>query len=98
MRQLAAFAAAVAEMGRLLSTPPERLARAEALDRLEMTARVEVTGFLEWDTSLVKRWFTLFREDCELDLSLVGLDAAYEAPVVALRSNRDPEGALRRFT
>ena len=58
MRQLATFAAAVAEMGRLLVTPPERLARAEALDRLEITARIEVADFLEWDTGLVKRWFT----------------------------------------
>ena len=98
MRQLATFAAAVAEMGRLLATPPERLARAEALDRLEITARIEATDLLEWDTSLVKHWFTLFREDCELDLSLVGLDAALDAPGAVLRSSRDPEGALRRFT
>ena len=98
MRQLATFAAAVAEMGRLLATPPERLARAEALDRLEITARIEVADFLEWDTGLVKRWFTLFREDCELDLTLVGQDAAFDAPDAFLRSGRDPEGVLRRFT
>jgi len=94
---LALYAVLVVEIGELLELAPERLARAEALDRLEITTRVTLERMLFWNTSLVERWFALLGDDLELDLYLGGLDAESNAPGGSLRAGRDPQGTLQQF-
>ncbi|GEM_PF-1113377 len=95
---LVGYGALVAEMAALLALPPERIARAEALDRLEITTNLTATELFAWDTGAVKRWFASFEDDLELDLRLMGLDSASSSELaVSLRAGRDPQRALRHF-
>ncbi|PWT76243.1 MAG: hypothetical protein C5B60_04295 [Chloroflexi bacterium] len=94
---LASYAALVTEIAGLLALTPERLARAEALDRLEITTQVTVERVLSWNTGRVARWFTQLGDDLQIDLSLAGLDIESTIPQSGLRAGRDPKTTMARF-
>jgi hypothetical protein len=97
VRLFASYAALVKEIADLFALAPERLARAEALDRLEITTQVTVERMLSWSTGRVARWFTHLGDDLHIDLSLAGLDIEPHMPAGSLRAGHDPQRALARF-
>jgi hypothetical protein len=94
---LTSYAALVKEIAGLFALSPERLARAEALDRLEITTQVTVERMLSWSAGRVARWFTHLGDDLQIDLSLAGLDIESSTPASSLRAGHDPQRALARF-
>lgn len=96
-RQLVSFADLATEVGESLGISPDRLARAEALERLEITTRLSIAGLRRWNTAQVKRWFTVFGDDLEIDLLLAGLDVEYSPPECLLRAGHDPQRTLEQF-
>jgi hypothetical protein len=94
---LASYAALVREIAEVFALEPERLARAEALDRVEITTQITVERMLSWSTGRVARWFTHLGDDLQIDLSLGGLDTEPRMPASSLRAGHDPKTALARF-
>jgi hypothetical protein len=94
---LASYAALVKEIAGLFALEPDRLARVEALDRLEITTQVTVERMLSWSAGQVARWFTRLGDDLQIDLSLAGLDIESRMPASSLRAGHDPQRALARF-
>jgi hypothetical protein len=88
---------AIAGLGQALGLTPERLAGAEALDRLELATSMALDALEGLDTGELAAWFAALGDDVRLDLRLAGLEAASAAPAVTLRGGRDPSQALRRF-
>jgi hypothetical protein len=87
----------VADAGAALNIPPARLAEGEALERLEVVARLSVARLAHCDGARAQRWFAALSDDLALDLRLDGLDPDMPAVVASLRANADPAGALQAF-
>ncbi len=88
---------AIAGLGQALGLTPERLAGAEALDRLELATSLALDALEGLDAGELAAWFAALGDDVRLDLRLAGLEPASAAPAVTLRGERDPSQALRRF-
>jgi hypothetical protein len=88
---------AIAALGRALGLTPERLAGAEALDRLELATSLALDALEGLNAGELAAWFAALGDDVRLDLRLAGLEPASAAPAVTLRGERDPSQALRRF-
>ena len=94
---LASYAALVTEIAGLFALAPLRLARAEALDRLEITTQMTVEQMQSWSTGRVARWFAQLGDDLEIDLSLSGLDIDSSMPANSLRAGHDSQEEMARF-
>ena len=86
----------VAEIGAALAIPPERLARAEALDRLELDIDVLLATFDTWSDALLNGWFAFLGADLRIDATLPG-DGQASGGTVSLRSGHGPAQALADF-
>lgn len=87
----------IADAGAALNIPPARLAEGEALERLEVVARLTVAQLTRCDGARAQRWFAALGDDLALDLRLDGLDPDMPAVAASLRANADPAGALQAF-
>jgi hypothetical protein len=87
----------VADAGAALNIPPARLAEGEALERLEVVARLSVAQLARCGGARAQRWFAALGDDLALDLRLDGLDPDMPAVAASLRTNADPAGALEAF-
>jgi hypothetical protein len=97
LQRLSRMGDAVAELGLALGILPDRLAEGEALERLEVTARLDVEQCAAIEPERVAGWFDLFGADLTLDLRVEGLDPDAAPVTAALRAGRDPAAALRKF-
>lgn len=79
----------VAQIGAALALPPDRLARAEALDRLELDTDLPLSVVESWEAPAVRGWFSRLGADLRMDLTLSAGDTT-----VSLRAGRDPSQAL----
>src|SRR6185437_16789881 len=64
----------IADAGAALNISPARLAEGEALERLEVVARLSVAQLASCDGARAQRWFAALGDDLALDLRLDGLD------------------------
>ncbi len=87
----------VADVGAALNIPLARLAEGEALERLEVVARLTVEQFARCDSARVRGWFAALTDDLALDLRLDGQDPDMPAVTASLRAGNDPAGALQTF-
>src|SRR6185312_4264073 len=87
----------IADAGAALNIPPARLAEGEALERLEVVARLSVAQLAQCDGARVQRWFAALGDDLALDLRLDGLDPDMPAVAASPRVGSDPAGALQTF-
>jgi hypothetical protein len=87
----------IADAGAALNIPPARLAGGEALERLEVVARLSVAQLAQCDGARVQRWFAALGDDLALDLRLDGLDPDMPAVAASPRVGSDPAGALQTF-
>ena len=87
----------IADAGAALNISPARLAEGEALERLEVVARLSVAQLASCDGARAQRWFAALGDDLALDLRLDGLDPDMPAVAASLRANADPAGALQTF-
>ena len=87
----------VADMGAALNIPPLRLAEGEALERLEVVARLTVEQFARCDSARLRGWFAALADDLALDLRLDGQDPDMPAVTASLRAGNDPADALQTF-
>jgi hypothetical protein len=97
LAQLHTFAEVIADMGAALNISPARLAEGEALERLEVVARLGVEQLARCDAARVRGWFAALADDLALDLRLDGQDPDLPAVAGALRAGDDPAGALQAF-
>src|SRR5258706_12140906 len=88
---------AIAALGQALGLTPERLAGAEALDRLELATSLALDALEGLDAGELAAWFAALGDDVRLDLRLAGLEPASAAPPGTARGGRHPSQALRRF-
>ncbi len=94
---LRASGEAVTAIGVALGLPPDRLAAAEALDRLEVEASLTLDAVAAWTPRAVSEWFAILESDLQLDLRLAGLDSHFTVPEAALRFGHGPTNALDEF-
>ncbi|HKT39293.1 MAG TPA: hypothetical protein VJR48_13040, partial [Ktedonobacterales bacterium] len=87
----------IADAGAALNIPPARLAEGEALERLEVVARLSVAQLAKCDGARAQQWFAALGDDLALDLRLDGLDPDMPAVAATLRAGVDPAGALQAF-
>jgi hypothetical protein len=87
----------IADASAALNISPARLAEGEALERLEVVARLSAAQLASCDGARAQRWFAALGDDLALDLRLDGLDPDIPAVVASLRANADPAGALQAF-
>ncbi|HEY7850160.1 MAG TPA: hypothetical protein VIC27_08850, partial [Ktedonobacterales bacterium] len=87
----------VADAGAALNIPPLRLAEGEALERLEVVARLTVEQFARCDSARLRGWFAALTDDLALDLRLDGQDPDMPAVTASLRTGNDSADALRTF-
>ncbi|MGE5334961.1 MAG: hypothetical protein ACM3N4_09710, partial [Nitrososphaerota archaeon] len=87
----------VADVGDALNIPPARLAEGEALDRLEVVARLSVEHVARCEGNRARGWFAALADDLTLDLRVEGLDPDMPAVAASLRAESEPAEALRAF-
>ncbi len=87
----------IADIGVAFNISQARLAEGEALERLEVVARLTVEHLVHSDSDEAGRWFATLADDLALDLRLDGLDPDMPAVAASLRAGSDPAGALRTF-
>lgn len=87
----------IADIGAALNISLARLAEGEALERLEVVARLSVDQLARCDSARAQRWFAALAEDLALDLRLDGQDPDMPAVAASLRGSDDPAGTLRAF-
>lgn len=95
--ELHALYQVIADVGAALKITPERLAEGEALERLEVVARIPVEQFARCDATHAAGWFAALVDDLSLDLRLDGQDPDMPPVVASLRAGSDPAGGLRTF-
>ena len=95
--ELHALYQVIADVGAALKITPERLAEGEALERLEVVARIPVELFTRCDATHAAGWFAALVDDLSLDLRLDGQDPDMPPVVASLRAGSDPAGGLRTF-
>src|SRR5258708_28295911 len=74
---------AIAALGRALGLTPERLAGAEALDRLELATSLALDALEGLDAGELAAWFAVLGDDVRPDLPLLRLAAAFPPPARA---------------
>ena len=87
----------VADAGAALNITPARLAEGEALERLEVVARLSVEQLTRCEGDRARGWFAALADDLALDLRVEGLDPDMPAVAASLRAENDPAEALRAF-
>lgn len=87
----------VADVGSALTIPLARLAEGEALERLEVVARLAVEQLTRCDSARVRGWFAALADDLALDLRVDGQDPDMPTVAATVRAGDDPVGALRTF-
>lgn len=97
LAQLRQLYEVIADAGAALNISPARLAEGEALERLEVVARLSVAQLASCGGARTQRWFAALGDDLALDLRLDGLDPDMPAVAASLRANADPAGALQAF-
>ena len=97
LTQLHLLCKTVADAGAALNIPPARLAEGEALERLEVVARLSVEQLARCESARVEGWFVALGDDLTLDLRLDGLDPDMPDVAASLRANADPVSALDAF-
>lgn len=94
---LARLGAAASALADALGVSPDRLARAEALDRLELDTALSVEALSAIPAATVARWFAVLGDDLRLDLRLPASGEQESGAVCALRAGRAPEAAFASF-
>jgi hypothetical protein len=94
---LRACGEALAELSAALALPAERLARAEAVDRLETEATLPLDVVAAWEPAQVHGWFAALGSDLRLDLRLAEGLVGESPPEASLRAGQSPDAALRDF-
>lgn len=94
LQHLTGYGEAVAAIAAALALSPERLARAEALDRLELETDLPLAAFDTWDTPAITRWFAVLGPDLRIDASLTGGTSQFSGATASLRAGRDPARAF----
>src|SRR5258708_14084204 len=89
---------AIAALGQALGLTPERLAGAEALDRLELATSMALDALEGLDTGELAAWFAALGDDVRLDLRLLGLEAPSPPPAGTLRRGAGPPQAPPRLS
>ena len=87
----------VADVGSALNILPARLAEGEALERLEVVARLSVEQLARCDGARVEGWFAALGDDLTLDLRLDGQDPDMPDLAASLRASADPVSTLLEF-
>jgi hypothetical protein len=97
MAELARCGEVVRRIGGALGLTPERLAAAEAIDRLEADVALTLDQVAAWNAAGVREWFAALGSDLRLDLLVAGADPDEAVPAVGLRADPNPAAALERF-
>lgn len=97
LAELADIGTAVSALAEALGVVPERLARAEALDRVELDTALTIDTLRAIPAATVTQWFAVLGDDLRLDLRFAGADAQESGPVGTLRAGRSPETSLASF-
>lgn len=97
LSQLHQLSQTVADIGAALAIAPARLAEGEAVERVEVVARLAVGQLAGVGGDRVRNWFAALGPDLTLDLRLDGLDPDLPTVSAALRDGGEPAGALRTF-
>ena len=97
LAQLHQMYEAVRDAGAALSISPARLAEGEALERLEVVARLSVAQLARCGGARAQGWFATLGDDLTLDLRLDGQDPDMPDVAVSLRADADPAAALQTF-
>ena len=88
---------ATADAGAALNISPARLAEGEALERLEVVARLSVGQLAHCGGARAEGWFAALGDDLTLDLRLDGQDPDMPDVAASLRADADPAAALQAF-
>jgi hypothetical protein len=88
---------AVTAIGAALAIPPERLAAAEAIDRLELDTPVDLHALEDLADTDLAAWFDALAPDLRLDLRLATLDADGGLPSTTLRKATGAGELVRAF-
>lgn len=88
---------AVSELAHALGISPERLARSEALERMELETELPVEALAACEPAAYARWFAALGDDLRLDLRLTISGAEESGPICVLRAGRSPESAFISF-
>ncbi|MGH2517896.1 MAG: hypothetical protein ACRDHP_19795, partial [Ktedonobacterales bacterium] len=96
LRTLQRSGEVVTAIGAALALAPERLASAEALDRLEVDTDVPFSTFDAWDAATISAWFADLGPDLRIDLTL-STSSENSGVSVSLRSGREPAKSLADF-
>ena len=97
LQALARYGAAVAAISAALSLAPDRLARAEALDRLELDTDLPLSAFDAWDAPTVAGWFAGLGSDLRIDVTLSGSGSQLSSVTASLRAGHDSVRTLTDF-
>lgn len=97
LAELARLGAAAAALAATLGISADRLARAEALDRLELDTALPVEALTAIPPTAVGQWFAALGDDLRLDLRLSAASAQESEVVCAPRTGRAPEVAFASF-
>ena len=84
-------------VGAALGLSEDDLAASEGVDRIERFVTCSVEQAVALRSLDARQWFAALGDDLELDLTLEGLDAAFDPVSVELRAGDDPAGALVTF-
>lgn len=97
MADLARAGTAVRQIADMFSISPDRLARAEALDRLELETVVSVDAIMAIANADIASWFGILGDDLRLDLALRGVDAAEPGPACSPQAGGAPDATYGVF-
>src|SRR5579872_1895306 len=96
LQSLARAGEVVAAIGAALALSPDRLARAEAPDRLEFDTDLPLSAFDAWDAPTITGWFAALGPDLRIDVALSG-GSQSSVITASLRAGRDSTQALTDF-
>lgn len=97
LRRLERCGTTVAAIGSALALSPDRLARAEAPDRLELDTDLPLAALDSLDAPAVGGWFAVLGPDLRIDLTPSGGGSQPSIEPASLRAGRDPTRTLADF-